>query len=142
MELRPATMDDAQRLFDWRNDPATRIASHQTGELHFSDHVAWLARALASDSRELYIAEHEGAAVGTVRADLSGAVTELSWTVAPEWRGHGFGKAMVGMLADQIRTPLKAEIKRDNVASQRIALAAGFTLAAEIDGVLHFTRNA
>jgi RimJ/RimL family protein N-acetyltransferase len=138
MRLRPATIDDAERLFAWRNDPETRAASHQTGELRFHEHIAWLTRTLASQ-RRIYIAEIEGQAVGTVRAD-PGEVTELSWTVAPEHRGRGVGTQMVRLAVAMTEGPVRAEIKRDNVASQRIAVAAGLAFDREADGVMHFHR--
>ena len=40
-----------------------------------------------------------GVPVGTVRADHSKGVYELSWTVAPAARGQGVAKEMVAMAA-------------------------------------------
>ena len=129
VKLRPATLEDARMLLAWRNDEATRAASVGTDAVSWQDHVDWLRASLENPRRKLLIAE-AGQPVGTVRIDY-GAETELSWTVAPDARGQGHGKAMV--LAAMPEGPVIAHIKRGNVASQRIAEAAGFTLAKDGD---------
>lgn len=135
-------MADAQALFDWRNDAATRAASHQTGELVYTEHCAWLEKTLSNPLRHLYIALVNGDAVGTFRVDVGEmGDAELSWTVAPQARGNGYGKLMVKTAADRYPGRLKAEIKAGNAASIRIAEAAGFALESERDGCLYYARH-
>lgn len=140
--LRPATLRDAELLLEWRNDPATRAASHRTAPVEREEHVAWLREALASAERQLYIAEERDAPVGTVRADLANGVWHLSWTVAPQARGRGVAKRMVALLARRIAAPIHAEVKAGNVASARIAEHAGMTLERDSGAVLHYHRAA
>lgn len=144
LTLRPATVEDAQALFDWRNDPATRLSSHDTGELAFDHHLAWLTQTLADPARRLLIAEELGRPVGTVRVDQGqDGVAELSWTVAPHARGLGVATRMVCQIADQVAAvqPLRAEIKQDNAASAKVAQAAGMHLSRRDGEVLHFVRE-
>lgn len=138
--LRPATMGDARRLLAWRNDAKTRRAAHTTKEVQPDEHVGWLAEILGNPNRRLFIVEESGLAVGTVRADLSDGVWELSWTVGESARGRGVGKRMVALLVKQISAPVRAEVKRGNAASVRIAEYAGMRLEREADGVLHYMR--
>lgn len=140
MKIRPATPDDAGILFAWRNDPATRAASHNTDEVALAGHLAWLESSLRMDGRKLYIAEVGGVAVGTVRVDYGEHDAELSWTVAPEARGNGHAKRMVSMVADELSGPIRAEVKVGNAASVKVAQAAGMALLREEAGVLHFLR--
>jgi RimJ/RimL family protein N-acetyltransferase len=141
LSLRPVSLGDAELLLDWRNDPATRKASHNTDKVRLHEHRDWLSNSLRNSNRRLYIAE-EGFPVGTVRADLSNGVWELSWTVNPAARGKGVGKRMVKLLAMKIAEPIRAEVKKGNSESARIAEHAGMHLELEIDGVLHFSRPA
>ncbi len=122
-------MGDAKILFDWRNDPLTRENSHNTDEVPWENHVAWLEKSLVSPTRTLYIAEAEGVPVGTVRADLHNGARELSWTVAPEARGKGFGKAMVLQFVREILPGVRliASVKKGNRASESIARALGLS---------------
>jgi len=89
---------------------------------------------------QLLVAEENGAPVGTVRADFSEGVWELSWTVAPNARGRGVAKQMVVLLASQIPEPIRAEVKAGNIASARIAEYVGMEFDREADGVLHYKR--
>lgn len=146
LELRPATQDDAQRLYDWRNDPATRQASHGSTPVAWPDHQRWLATVLADPRRRLWIACLDGEPVGTVRADAPDAAAAdpaqvLSWTVAPAARGRGLGARMVRQLAAQLPGPLRAEVREGNDASVRVALAAGLVAAGRQGAVLHFRRS-
>ncbi|MCY0094719.1 GNAT family N-acetyltransferase [Hoeflea ulvae] len=92
MQLRPATPDDAQRLFDWRNDDVTRQMSVSPDPVDWDGHVAWLSARLERAAPGLYIAEADtGDAVGSVRIDGD----EISYTVAPAHRGKGVATAML-----------------------------------------------
>lgn len=129
IEFRPARFDDAETLFKWRNDPETRANSVNTDEIPWPDHAAWMERSLADQRRRIYIAEKNGSPVGTVRVDY-GLEIELSWTVAPEHRGNGIGKLLV-QNAPLPEEPIIARIKPGNIASQKIAAAAGFVLVTK-----------
>lgn len=134
--LRPARDSDAATLFDWRNDDATRAASKNRDKVDWDSHLAWFRQSLANPDRDLLIAERDGRPVGTVRIDR-GEQTELSWTIAPDARRTGVGTEMVTKALP--RGLVIAHIRQDNVASQKIARAAGFALAE--DGPLQIWRT-
>jgi UDP-2,4-diacetamido-2,4,6-trideoxy-beta-L-altropyranose hydrolase len=140
VRLRRAALGDASLLLAWRNDPATRAASHNDARVSDEDHESWLAKTIANPGRRLFIAELDGQAVGTVRADEGDGEWTLSWTVAPDARGRGVAKHMVSMLASQLREPIRAEVKADNFASARIAEYAGMHFRSESNGVRIFSR--
>ena len=127
--LRPATMEDAETLFRWRNDPVTRANSIIQDPVPWDNHVAWLSASLRRPDRTLLIAG--SIPVGTVRFDTVGDVTEMSWTVAPEARGKGVGFQMV--LAASEGKNLVAKIMKHNIASQKIAAKSGFSLLKDAD---------
>ncbi|WP_205345778.1 GNAT family N-acetyltransferase [Pseudomonas proteolytica] len=137
--FRNATMDDGVMLHRWRNDEATRAASHSTSEVDLEGHLRWLASTLENPSRTLLIAEIEGVPVGTVRADEDPKGTELSWTVAPEARGLGVAKRMVKAVMRLVSGPITAEVKKSNGASIAVAVFSGMTQENEVDGVIHFS---
>lgn len=138
IKLRPATMSDAAALFAWRTDRLTRAASRNSGELRYENHLKWLVKSLAMPGRRIYIASIGTDPVGTVRADTVDGMTELSWTIAPKYRGRGLGKQMVTTFISLSSGPVRAAIKAENTASRRIAQAAGFRCIRKTDGMLHF----
>ncbi len=142
IHLRTATMVDAKLLYNWRNDPETRIASFQDMEINYQDHLSWLEASLNNEKRRLYIADLLGKAVGTVRADDVSGTWVLSWTVAAEARHQGVAKHMVHELAQKISDPIAASIKIENAASVRVAEYAGMQFEKEVNGVLYYRRDA
>jgi len=131
VRLRPATIADAELLFAWRNDPLTRAQSIHTEPVAWESHLAWLQSSLQNPDRQLYIAESatngavQSIALGTVRADRTDGEYELSWTVAPEQRGKGWGRQMVAALIECLPAgaSYKAVVLLTNPASHRIAVA-------------------
>lgn len=144
MNFRLATMDDAAILYAWRNDAHTRAMSRSGDEIAFADHVAWLDKSLAEARRELFICrdDDDDAPIGVIRRDDEGAVSELSWTLNPDYRGRGLGKAMLWSFVTRYPGRYRAEVKASNIASQRMCVHAGFRLGEEKGGVFHFYREA
>lgn len=136
VRLRPATIADAELLFVWRNDPLTRQQSIHTEPVVWETHLTWLEIGLQNPDRWLFIAEQAVPAMqapvvlGTVRADKLAEVYELSWTVAPEQRGKGWGKKMVAALIAVLPdgAAYQAVVLHTNPASERIAAGLGMAL--------------
>ena len=139
LNLRSAEMDDADLLLLWRNDPQTRQASHHGEVISLEAHMAWLEKSLKTpDQRRLWVAEMNGKAVGTCRADRVENAWELSWTVAPESRGQGVAHQMLSQLMPLFNEPLSAQVKVGNIASMKVAERAGFVLDKQEQGVLFY----
>ncbi|MCV2401895.1 GNAT family N-acetyltransferase [Marinomonas sp. C2222] len=142
--LRPASLEDANVLLAWRNDTETRLASHNQDIISLEQHITWLEHSLAiPDKRQLWIAEIDGVAVGTCRADVVTDTTEnvweLSWTVAPEMRGKGIAYRMLRAFITSFESSLMAQIKCENIASIKVADKLGFILKEEKEGVLFYS---
>jgi RimJ/RimL family protein N-acetyltransferase len=120
LTVRPATVDDAALLFDWRNDPVTRLMSRNSAPVAWEDHIPWLSQRVARGNPGLFIAENDGVAVATYRIDGS----EISYTVAPEFRGRGVLAELL-KIAVQRHGKLTAVISPRNEASIRAAVRAG-----------------
>ncbi|HEV2503141.1 MAG TPA: GNAT family N-acetyltransferase [Mesorhizobium sp.] len=122
MKLRPATIDDAQLLFDWRNEPLTRAMSVNTEPVAWDDHVKWLSIRLARPEPGLYICE-DGIPCGMVRIDND----EISYTVDMDFRGKGLATKMLILARHQFGSK-RAKVKRSNEASAKAATKAGHTV--------------
>ena len=128
---RPVSSADAELLFGWRNDPQTRAASRSADPVPHVDHIAWLERAMASDTRQLFVVERAGVPLGTVRFDYIGAADyEVSITVAPEQRGRGWAGAVLaaGERALDAALPVRfvAAVRESNEPSARVFARAGY----------------
>lgn len=129
--LRPATLDDATALLEWRNDPETRRMSLSSDIVSPSEHAAWLSTSLTSTERLLFVALIDGSSVGQVRLDAKGAGTyEVSITIAPHCRGRGLAARALVAAEQEARghgiTRLEATIRPENEASVRAFKRASY----------------
>jgi RimJ/RimL family protein N-acetyltransferase len=136
-----ARAEDAALLLKWRNDPKTRSFSRNSGKITVDEHSRWFSSSLKNPNRQIYLAEIDGNPVGTVRADFDGCFYELSWTVAPEARGRNIGKQMVSKLLEKLNGSVRAKVKKENLASIRIARYVGMSFDREDDGFLVFSKE-
>ncbi|MFL5295381.1 MAG: GNAT family N-acetyltransferase [Phenylobacterium sp.] len=137
VRLRKATPSDALDVLAWRNDPLTRAMSRSAEEIHPGEHLAWFESALGNPALILLIGEADGGKVGMVRFDV-GVETEVSINVNPACRGRGYGYRLLSQALAQVSGPVVADIRPDNLASQRIFERAGFRFLALRDGLRRY----
>ena len=133
IELRSASMDDAETLWLWRNDPETRRQSRTTEPVLWADHVRWLGFTLDDPARRLCVADIGDVAVGMVRFDPApGGADEISINVAPDQRTRGIGSAILRAALAQVPSQrILARVNEKNASSRRLFESCGFAL---IDG--------
>ena len=124
MSLRPATMRDFDLLLGWRNDEETRCQSGNPKPVSRSVHRRWMM----THDDGLFVAELDGAPVGTIRLDRK--TGEVHLTVSPECRGHGHATEMLNLIRKKARSlpAIWGRIKMDNVASKMAFFRAGFKI--------------
>ena len=135
--LRSATMDDADELLAWANDPLTRSNSFNPGPIDLADHVTWLRGVVADAQSMLLIGEYDGGTIGQVRFDHDGGTIVVSVGLAPAARGQSLGAPLIvaGVRVAQRRWPgtaIVARIKVDNTASVRAFRVGGFSDAGVV----------
>lgn len=141
MVLRPANLNDENRLLFWRNDPVTRQASLTQHIIGKKEHAKWLRNCLSDPSRKIYVAEKNGIPVGTFRIDSQEEWLFLSWTIAPSWRHRGLGREMVESVRIDDHKALKAVIRKNNVPSTKLALYMGLSLQSEEEDLLFYFKE-
>lgn len=135
LNIREITLDDAQILFLWANDPLTRLSSFNSDPILWDKHVIWLKNSIKNVNRTIYIVSFDGIPVGTVRFDRC-EETIIGITVSPEYRGKGLGVKMIQSacekyLRERNDEKITAYIKNENVASIKAFQKAGFVYKGE-----------
>jgi RimJ/RimL family protein N-acetyltransferase len=134
VRLRPAGLDDAARLLEWRNDSEVREASFSTEPVTWSTHSRWLAAKLDEPGARLLVVEVDRQPAGQVRLERAdGGVVEVHVALAPQVRGRGVGRRALDLAADVARAELGASeliarIRPGNQRSLQAFSAAGFTV--------------
>lgn len=148
LQIRPATADDAQLLFDGRNAEAVRRWSLETAVIEWPAHQQWLAANLRNSQRLLLIAEADDGPVGVLRYDLRGVEAEVSIYLFEGRFGLGWGRALLarGEAFVTTRWPqltaITAQVLPANQPSLKVFREAGFTQhACAFTRVLKDHRN-
>lgn len=130
IKLRLATIEDAQFLYDLRNEKSNRIMFHDTSTVKWEDHVHWLADKLSQTDFVIYIAlNEEGDKIGQFRIDAKG---EVSVSLADKFKGGGLGVEIIQIGSENFRkrapVELIADVKIENIPSLKSFQKAGYRI--------------
>ncbi len=130
-----ASEQDAQALWEWRNDALTRQMSVSEAQVDRQTHETWYRKLLANPDRYLYVGCLEtNERIGMCRFDLdtNSGDAEVSINLNPACRGKRLSSPLLAAAMSRFqlerRTDLIAKIKRSNLASIRCFAANGFVL--------------
>jgi UDP-2,4-diacetamido-2,4,6-trideoxy-beta-L-altropyranose hydrolase len=132
INLRPAIGEDAELLWNWRNDPVVRSSSFSSQPIAWEEHCNWMAQNLRDDDCQTWVAEEAGCPLATLRLKkTSEAEAELGITIAPEFRGQGLAPFLIRMAVTRTAktwgiSKIRALIKPQNLASIKAFEDAGF----------------
>ena len=121
-----------------RNDPTTIENSIVTQAVNPEDHHNWLSKILNDASVQLFIVHADKETIGTVRINSTLRDKEISWTIAPNHRGKGYGKTIVNKLVNSLEGTVIAQIKNSNIASKKIAEYAGLKMVSETNDLIKY----
>jgi RimJ/RimL family protein N-acetyltransferase len=146
LEVRLAAASDSDDLMRWRNDTTTVDASVVTERVSREEHATWLKHTLEDPQRHLLVGVVDGVSVGTCRFDLdeSGAMAEISVSLAPEHRGQGLSRPLVvaslAWLAERLGGPILifARVRRGNAVSLKLFRGLGFVEIGGDDEFVEF----
>ena len=130
--LRDASPSDSRLLFEWRNDPLTRRNSFSTEPVLWENHRQWFEALMQDPDRRQYILERDGKSVGQIRIAREGCSAEISYSVAAEERGKGYGSALLTMIVPAAEkafpdiTALVGQVKTDNAVSAKTFEKCGY----------------
>ncbi len=142
IELRPAKLEDARSLFEWRMDPINRDQSFQTEPFSYESHLEWLTKSLENQDRVLLIGYEREEAIGVLRYDLHQKEALVSIYLVPGHHGKGYGSPLLESGSEYLKThfstieKIRAEIKPENLPSQKAFLNAKYRKVAS-----HYERE-
>ena len=144
--IRLARLDDAVRLWSWRNDPDTRRASHNVDAVTLDQHTRWFRSCLSRNKSIILIAELHDEAIGSIRFDKRrDSYLEVIISIAPQARAKRLGAACLREACNFVLKKkvagFHAEIRQKNTASLRIFQQCGFSEFGSKGGFLLFRRD-
>lgn len=136
--LREAKWEDMEQLFLWANDKEVRKNSFFMEPISYEEHQKWYEKKLKEESTQMYILCDGSLEVGSLRLEYDAEGAEISYSIAPEYRGCGYGKELISLAEQEVRqwaeksgkAVIKAQVKPENQASNRIFTEAGYEVYA------------
>lgn len=149
LQCQPVTIQDAELLLTWANDPDVRSQGFNPEPISMATHLAWLERRLAAADELFYIISQAGTPIAQVRfspktdyqhEDLhSGA--EIHISLARDARGQGLAAAVLqAAICQALASPIAAKwqfvdalVRCSNLASSLSFRRAGFVEFSDTD---------
>ena len=134
LKFREVEPSDIHDLYHWRNHPLVRKNCFNTKVLAFSQHRKWFEGKLKSRGTTIYIAHHGDDKVGSIRFENEPNAVQVSVMVNPELIGQGIGQKLIALGTKRFikekkpGKPVFAEIKPENIASNKAFQKAGYKL--------------
>jgi len=137
LNLRAANIDDCYLVWEWANDPVTRVQSFTSDPIHWQDHLLWFESTLSDPNSFIYIVIHNELPVGLIRFHKRKNDATISISVAPGHRGRGYSSEIIKMGTQKIFNvtgveTVHAYVKVSNAASKRAFAKAGFDLSDQV----------
>lgn len=146
--IRAASAEDVKDIFNWRNDPLTRIMSHESKKICWESHKEWFTKSLNSKNCLLLISEDlNHNKISIIRFDISGNDAIVSINLNPAQRGKNLSKLC---LTESIKVfkkkylsikKLIAEVNEKNFVSKKVFLEVGFSEYKLYDGIVFYRKS-
>lgn len=144
--VREACAGDAQLYYEWANDTVVRQMAFNTEPILWDNHLKWFNSKLKSNDSLLLLCYYEERPVGQVRFDINKeGMAEIDISIDKEQRGKGLGTEMLqASIAYAHNTKgydtFISEVKVENIPSQRLFIATGFSQKEKTNGINRFIR--
>lgn len=135
VSLRKIAWSDAQQLYDWRMDPATRDVFRNSELVPYAVHEKMIQRHLESGSADCwFIVGAERRSIGTISLygfENDGRTCEWGrFVIEPEFRRKGYGRRALALLLRYAAVlgieKIYCEVLSTNQAALRLYEEAGF----------------
>lgn len=132
--MRTATEEDSESLFAWRNHPAIRAVSRNSGLINWEDHSRWFTSLLSDPNSVLLIGQRDGVPIGIVRFDIQHHQAEVSIYLVPGITGCGHdllrsAEMWFAQNRQEIKV-LRADVLGGNERSQQLFLSSGYEVGS------------
>jgi UDP-2,4-diacetamido-2,4,6-trideoxy-beta-L-altropyranose hydrolase len=132
ISLRPATLDDQDMVFRWRNDPFILTHGSSCREVNQEEHQRWFAETVVGHRRKMFIVLKHANPIGQVRFDRENQQDcVISVYLLREFTGRGWGVQAIRMGCASVFHVWNVErviacVRLDNHAGRLAFLKAGF----------------
>jgi len=124
--------NDCRNLWLWRNHPDVRKGCFRDGCIVWQEHKQWFYKSLKNKNIRIYVASRGKDKIGVIRFRRLKDYIKVSVNLNPEFFGKGLGANIIRLGTEKVleekkfRKPIIAEIRLDNIISQKAFYKAGY----------------
>ncbi len=143
--MRVVNEGDVHLLFNWSNEASVRNNALNSDFILWEDHVKWFNKKINSQNSMLSIFEINHTPIGQIRVDK--LEDENYWLIDYSIdlleRGKGYGGIMLEQFMQENNTlKLKAIVKLNNIASQKVFEKLDFIKINEVNNLITYCYDA
>lgn len=142
--LRNASIEDLDITYTWSKHPHTRKYAFNQGLISFVEHSKWFTDKISDQTCIYKLLVYGDEPVGSIRFDIKGEEGLISYLIAPNQTGKGFGKKLLELSVSSLEKErpdiliIKGLVKSDNIPSVKIFEKLGFDCVLIDESVLEF----
>lgn len=132
LDLRPATEEDCETIYEWRNSEEVRRLSNSNAIIPLESHRRWYRERLNDPDSIQLIAAQGGRPIGVVRFVCDRATATISICLAPDQIGRRLGPAVLRSARKWLSKEypeieqIVADVIKGNHASEALFRGAGY----------------
>lgn len=133
LRIRKATIEDMDLIFEWANDEDERRNSFNPEKIPYENHCRWYKNKMDSDDTYIFILMCGDTPIGQCRLDIEDGEALISYFIGQRYRNCGYGKKLLNLIYEEVKnnipkiTVLRAEVKEENIPSQKVFIALGYS---------------
>lgn len=130
--LKPASDNDCKDLWLWRNHPVVRKNFFNDKPISWKEHKAWFYSKAKSPNAKIYIATLDEKKIGVIRFETEETLIRVSFNLNPDFFNRNLGSKIMKLGTEKMlceiscAKPIIAEIKKENIAAQKVVSRAGY----------------
>lgn len=130
--IRKAKILDLKKTFEWANyKDVIKNSIGRNSKVSLYEHTAWFKKYIRSKNHLLFIALYKRKKIGMVRFDKKKNEFFISYTIDKKYRNKNFSSKMISNVIRKMKISnkklvIKAEIKSENLPSNKLIKRAGF----------------
>lgn len=120
LSFKQVAIEDKEQLYIWAIDDQTRKNALNQQVIRFEEHLNWFNSKIKLNNK-YFILHSENIPLGFLRLDKIDGYWNISYLIDNKFRGFGLGSKMIEKaILEKENLPLRALVKKENIASNRI----------------------
>nr|WP_242825602.1 GNAT family N-acetyltransferase [Clostridium botulinum] len=146
MFLIPANESHCELIYEWSNDDEVRKNSFNSDKIIYEEHAKWYLNKLRDSNCCIYLLADANKSIGIVRIERKQNKNVISYSIAKEFRGKGYGYKILLKLEEELikeykEIVLTGYVKEENISSIKIFKKLNYKVVENSNNVIRFDKT-